>query len=50
MAKRYRRGLITRLVNRWFWLLTNLGVGASYRHFLTLRGDEAAADIRRPST
>jgi hypothetical protein len=31
MAKSYRRGLVTRLVNRWFRLLTDLGLGASYR-------------------
>jgi deazaflavin-dependent oxidoreductase (nitroreductase family) len=38
MAKSYRRGLVTRLVNRWFRLLTDLGLGASYRHVLTVTG------------
>ena len=38
MAKTYRRHLGTRLINRWFRLLTRLGLGASYRHILTVRG------------
>jgi len=38
MAKTYRRHLGTRLINWWFRTLTKLGIGASYRHILTVRG------------
>ncbi len=38
MAKIYRRHLGTRLINWWFRTLTRLGLGASYRHILTVRG------------
>jgi len=38
MAKTYRRHLGTRLINAWFRTLTKLGLGASYRHILTVRG------------
>ena len=38
MAKIYRRHLGTRLINWWFRTLTNLGLGASYRHILTMPG------------
>jgi deazaflavin-dependent oxidoreductase (nitroreductase family) len=38
MAKEYRRGLATRAINWWFERLTRLGVGASYRHILTVPG------------
>ena len=38
MAKTYRRHLGTRLINWWFRTLTNLGLGASYRHILTVPG------------
>ena len=38
MAKTYRRHLGTRLINSWFRTLTKLGLGASYRHILTVRG------------
>src|SRR5262245_17502441 len=38
MAKEYRRGLATRAINWWFQMLTRLGLGASYRHILTVPG------------
>jgi deazaflavin-dependent oxidoreductase (nitroreductase family) len=38
MAKEYRRGLATRAINWWFHRLTRLGLGASYRHILTVPG------------
>lgn len=38
MAKIYRRNLGTRLISWWFRTLTRLGLGASYRHILTVRG------------
>jgi deazaflavin-dependent oxidoreductase (nitroreductase family) len=38
MAKRYRRSLGTRLINVGFRGLTRLGLGASYRHMLTVPG------------
>ena len=38
MAKTYRRHLGTRLINSWFRTLTKLGLGAPYRHLLTVRG------------
>jgi deazaflavin-dependent oxidoreductase (nitroreductase family) len=38
MAKRYRRHIGNRLINAWFRALTRLGLGASYRHVLTVRG------------
>ena len=38
MAKRYRLTRGTRLVNVLFRTLTRLGLGASYRHVLTVRG------------
>jgi deazaflavin-dependent oxidoreductase (nitroreductase family) len=38
MAKEYRRGLATTAINWWFERLTRLGVGASYRHILTVPG------------
>ena len=38
MAKTYRRNLGTRFINSWFRALTRLGLGASYRHILTVRG------------
>jgi F420H(2)-dependent quinone reductase len=38
MAKAYRRGLGTRAINWWFGMLTRLGLGASYRHILTVPG------------
>jgi deazaflavin-dependent oxidoreductase (nitroreductase family) len=37
MGKTYRRHVGTRLINRWFRLLTRLGLGASYRHILRVR-------------
>ena len=38
MAKTYRVSIGTRLINVLFWALTRLGLGASYRHILTVRG------------
>jgi deazaflavin-dependent oxidoreductase (nitroreductase family) len=38
MAKTYRRHLGTRFINWWFRTLTRLGLGASYRHILTVPG------------
>ncbi len=38
MAKTYRRSFGTRLINALFRAMTSLGVGASYRHMLTVPG------------
>jgi F420H(2)-dependent quinone reductase len=38
MAKRYRRHIGNRLINAWSRALIRLGLGASYRHVLTVRG------------
>jgi deazaflavin-dependent oxidoreductase (nitroreductase family) len=38
MAKTYRLSLGTRLINMAFRLMTRLGLGASYRHILTVPG------------
>jgi deazaflavin-dependent oxidoreductase (nitroreductase family) len=38
MAKTYRLSPATRLINALFRLLTRLGLGASYRHILTVPG------------
>ena len=38
MPKTYRRHLGTRLINWWFGTLTERGLGASYRHILTVPG------------
>jgi hypothetical protein len=38
MAKTYRRHLGTRLINWWFRTLTTLGLGASCRYILAVRG------------
>jgi len=38
MAKTYRMGAGTRLINWMFQAMTKLGVGASYRHILTVPG------------
>lgn len=48
MAKSYRPGLVTRLVNRWFRLLTDLGLGASYRHVLTVTGRRERPPVSTP--
>jgi deazaflavin-dependent oxidoreductase (nitroreductase family) len=47
MARTYRRNLATRLINSLFRALTRLGVGASYRHILTVPGRKTG---RRYST
>jgi hypothetical protein len=36
MAKTYRRNLGTRVINQVFRLMTQLGIGASYRHILMI--------------
>jgi deazaflavin-dependent oxidoreductase (nitroreductase family) len=38
MAKTYRKGVSTRVVNWVFRRMTDLGLGASYRHILTVNG------------
>ncbi len=38
MARTYRLHAGTRMVNRVFTTMTRLGVGASYRHLLTVPG------------
>jgi deazaflavin-dependent oxidoreductase (nitroreductase family) len=38
MAKTYRRNLGTRVINLVFRLMTQLGIGASYRYILTVAG------------
>lgn len=38
MARTYRLGIGFRLINRIFTKLTRLGLGAPYRHLLTVRG------------
>src|SRR6476646_12202126 len=38
MAKTYRRNLGTRLIESWFRTLTRFGLGAAYRHILTVPG------------
>jgi deazaflavin-dependent oxidoreductase (nitroreductase family) len=38
MAKTYRRSFGTRLINSLFRVMTRLGLGASYRHILTVPG------------
>ena len=50
VAKTYRRHLGTRLINWWFRTLTNLGLGASYRHILTVRGRKTGRPHSTPST
>jgi deazaflavin-dependent oxidoreductase (nitroreductase family) len=47
MAKTYRLSLGTRLINALFRLITRLGLGASYRHILTVPGRKTG---RRYST
>ena len=48
MAKTYRRHVGTRLINWWFRLLTRLGLGASYRHILTVRGRKSGRSHSTP--
>ena len=38
MAKTYAIGTSTRIINRIFRWMTQVGLGASYRHILTVRG------------
>lgn len=48
MAKKYRRSRGTRLVNVLFRTLTRLGLGASYRHVLTVPGRKTGRLISTP--
>jgi hypothetical protein len=38
MAKRYRVGFGARIINEMFSAMTRLGLGASYRHIVGVRG------------
>jgi deazaflavin-dependent oxidoreductase (nitroreductase family) len=48
MAKTYRRTRVTRLVNSVFQALTRLGLGASYRHILTVPGRKTGRPYSTP--
>lgn len=48
MAKTYRRNPGTRLINSWFRILTRLGMGASYRHVLTVPGRRTGRPYATP--
>lgn len=48
MAKRYRLGRTNRLINLLFRTLTRLGLGASYRHILTVRGRKTGRPYSTP--
>jgi deazaflavin-dependent oxidoreductase (nitroreductase family) len=48
MARTYRRTPATRLINWWFRTLTRLGLGASYRHILTVRGRRSGRPYSTP--
>jgi deazaflavin-dependent oxidoreductase (nitroreductase family) len=48
MAKTYKRNLGTRLINSLFRLLTRLGLGASYRHILTVSGRKTGRPYSTP--
>ncbi len=48
MAKTYRRSRGTRLVNSVFQALTRLGLGASYRHILTVPGRKTGRPYSTP--
>ena len=38
MARTYKRNAATQVINWVFTTMTRLGIGASYRHLLTVRG------------
>jgi len=48
MAKKYRLSFGTRLINSVFRLMTGLGLGASYRHILTVRGRKTGSLYSTP--
>ena len=48
MAKIYRRHLGNRLINWWFRTLTRLGLGASYRYILRVRGRKSGRPHSTP--
>ena len=48
MAKRYRVTAMERAINATFRLLTRLGVGAKYRHILTVRGRKSGKEFSTP--
>ena len=48
MARTYRLGIGSRLINRIFTMLTRLGLGASYRHILTVRGRKSGRIYSTP--
>jgi len=48
MAKTYRTGVGTRLVNRVFHAMIRLGLGNEYRHILTVRGRRTGKQYSTP--
>jgi deazaflavin-dependent oxidoreductase (nitroreductase family) len=48
MAKAYRLGRANRLINLLFRALTRLGLGASYRHILTVHGRRTGRPYSTP--
>jgi deazaflavin-dependent oxidoreductase (nitroreductase family) len=48
MTKTYRRSVGTRLVNSLFRVMTGLGLGASYRHILTVPGRSTGRPYSTP--
>ena len=48
MAKTYRRSFGTRLINSLFRVMTRLGLGASYRHILTVPGRSTGRPYSTP--
>lgn len=48
MARIYHLGVGSRLINRVFTVLTRLGLGASYRHLLTVRGRKSGRVYSTP--
>lgn len=48
MAKTYRAGSGTRMVNRVFLVMTRLGIGKGYRHILTVRGRKTGRPFSNP--
>jgi deazaflavin-dependent oxidoreductase (nitroreductase family) len=48
LAKRYRLGGINKAMNGLFRLLTRLGLGAKYRHILTVRGRKTGKALSTP--
>src|SRR5262249_34982461 len=49
MAKTYRLNVGARFINFVFRLMTRLGLGASYRYILTVRGERADTSTPLPS-